>query len=182
MKVIKVEALRRDNYPNRCRADRFWPGGEAVSVEVLDQENDWRTVHEDGSVTFDPETSIEIEHSNPTTGIKTKQRRPHPTRIGQSAYREILTDSHLRIMEGGELSSQLSQAALEAARKQAAGLASQLVDAKSELASAAEREAKLEAIVADLTAKLAAVAPVAPTSDQPAPAEPETGKKGGKAK
>lgn len=187
MTMIKVEALRREGHSYRACAQRFFPSGEAVDLEVLDQEDDFEIVQPDGSVTYDPATTIEIDVANSTTGRLQKAKRPHPTRIGQRAYREIKEDQVLRIMEGGSLSGEISQAALDAARRQASDLAGKLVDAES---GRAEAGAKLEAALAELAEAKAALeaakagskpAEVPPAGDAP-PADKGNGGKGGKAK
>jgi len=173
MKIIQVQALARPGFPNRCRAHRFWPSGETVSVEVLDQEVDFKTEHPDGSVTFDPETSIEVETVNATTGRKEKVRRANPTRIGQSAYREILGDQVLRVVEGGAVQAELSQAALDAARHKAAEHA-------AEAADLAAKNATLEAKVAELQAALDAARSAQSAADTSGDQAEQSGGKRGK--
>lgn len=149
MKHITVKAANRADFSGKWCAGRFFPGGQRIDLEVLDQEADFQVEKPsaDGrgvKVEHDPKTSHEIDVKNATTGLMEKQRRPHPTRIGLKAYRELQADPLLSIFEGGQHSEELSQAALDAARKQASDLAGELVDQKAKVATLEDQVAKLK--------------------------------------
>lgn len=188
MKIIRVEALRREGHSYRACAQRFFPSGEPVELEVLDQEADFEGIGADGNVVYDPATTIEVDVTNSTTGRAQKAKRPHPTRIGQKAYREIIADPVLSRHEGGAISAELSQAALDAARKQASDLAGELVDAMAKLAAASERATQLEEALAAAGAEIAELKAKAGSGDHVVkPAEttetqPDKGGKAGKGK
>jgi hypothetical protein len=152
-KVIRVRANPPHGYDTRSRADRFFAKGEVVELEVLDHEPPWKTQGPKGEEVFHPETSVETEVKNSTTGLPQKVRRPHPTKVGQAEYRAILEDPCLSVLEGGDVDTEFSQAALDAARKHSAELASDLTDAKAKLAAAEEQVAKLKAELAALRGK-----------------------------
>lgn len=102
--MIRVECLPRDRegYSFRCRAGRFWPSGQPVIVELLDQEPDFRNERPDGTVCFDPETTVEVEVRDHQTGDIKKVLRPNPKRVGRRAYRQLMGDKMLRISSAGE--------------------------------------------------------------------------------
>lgn len=151
MKIVHVRANPAPGYQTRSRADRFFEAGRPVAIEVLDHEEPWKSYGPGNREIFHPDTSVELEVKNSTTGLPQKVRRPHPTRIGLAEYREILADPHLSTSEGGELGVELSQAALDAARGHASELAGELTMAKAELAASEEQVAKLKAEIAKLT-------------------------------
>lgn len=153
-KVIRVRANPPHGFDSRSRAERFFARGEVVELEVLDHEAPWKSHGPKGEV-FHPATTEVVETKNPTTGLPQKVRRPHPRKIGQAEYREILEDPCLSVLEGGDVDAEFSQAALDAARNQAAELAAALVDAKSKLADSEEQVAKLKATNDKLAAELA---------------------------
>ena len=140
MQIVKIQALPRENFPFRPRAGRFFPSGQAVSMEIVD----------------DPVDPTVEEEKVDGAGKKYMAVKPHPSRMSRKVYEEkILTDPILRVLSDGETASELSQAALDAARKQASELAGELVLAKSKLAASEEQVVKLNAAVDKLAAELA---------------------------
>jgi hypothetical protein len=128
--TILVQAAPRDGYPTRCRAKRFWPSDRAIVIEVLDQEEDFRVQHGDGRVSFDPATTVEVEVRNPSTGEMRRELRPHPTRIGRSAYKQIMADKVLQILpaDGAQVDPRdvFAASELEKAKARIAELEAQL--------------------------------------------------------
>jgi hypothetical protein len=138
MQIVKIQALAREGFAWRPRAGRFFPSGQVVSMEIVDGDVD-PTVEED-----------KVDGA----GKPYKALKPHPTRMSRKVFDEkIMTDPVLRVLSDGETISELSQAALDAARKHSADLASDLTDAKAKLAAAEELVAKLKAELATLKGK-----------------------------
>lgn len=143
MKIVRIQALAREGFTSRPRAGRFWPSAEPIAVEVIDGDED---------------PTVEVDKQD-SAGKRYVQQVPHPTRISRKVFEEqIMADPILRVLGDGETISVLSQAALDAARKQASDLAGKLVDAESKLADATEQLAKAKARNAELEALIAAKA------------------------
>jgi len=133
MKIVQIQALAREGFSYRPRAGRFWPSGQAVPVEVVEDEAD---------------PTVDVEKVD-GAGKKYIAKQPHPTRISRKVFEtQIMTDPVLRVLADGETVSELSQAALDAARKQASTLAGELVETKARLAEAQEKIGRLEAQLA----------------------------------
>lgn len=147
MQIVKVQALPREGFAFRPRAGRFFPSGQIVTLEVVEGDED---------------PSIEVEKTD-AAGKKFKERKPDPARISRKVFDTmIMTDSVLRVLSDGETTSELSDAAMAAARKQGADLASELVVVKAKLAFVTEELGKAKARIAELEAQLGA-APTVPT-------------------
>jgi hypothetical protein len=173
MKIVRIQALPREGFSSRPRAGRFFPAGEPVTMEVVDQEED---------------PTVEVDKID-SAGKKYKQKVPDPARMSRKVFETmIMADPVLRVLADGETISVLSQAALDAARKQATDLAGKLVDAETAKAELGDKLAAAQAEVAALKAALS------PSSRRPPPraaarprlrprptGQPASGK-GGKAK
>ncbi len=173
MMVVRVQALPREGFSFRPRAGRIFPSGEPVTLEVVDDAKD---------------PTIEVEKID-SAGKKYMQEVPDPKRISKKLFEEmILPDPILKVLADGETISVLSQAALDAARKQASDLAGKLVDSES---ARAEMGAKLDAALAELAdarVQLAAALEAAKDAEAPPASDkgdhPDKGStgKGGKAR
>ena len=142
MKIVRIQALPREGFTSRPRAGRFFPAGEPVTMEIVDQPED---------------PAIEVEKTD-SAGKKFKHKVPDPARMSKKVFETmILPDPVLRVLADGETISVLSQAALDAARGQATELQGKLTDAEVAKAQLTERLAASQAEVADLKAKLAAL-------------------------
>lgn len=151
MQIVRIQALPRPGFSFRPRAGRFFPSGEAVTLEVVDQEKD---------------PTIEVDKAD-SAGKTYKVDVPDPKRISKAVFESmILTDPVLKVLADGETISVLSQAALDAARKQASDLAGKLTDAEVAKAQMGEQLAASQAEVADLRAKLAALEAPPPPADK----------------
>jgi hypothetical protein len=169
MQIVRIQALAREGFSHRPRAGRFFPAGEPVTVEVVDQDDD---------------PTIDVEKID-SAGKKFTAKEPDPKRMSRKVFESmIMTDPVLRVLADGETVSALSQAALDAARKQASDLAGELTDTKARLAEAQEKLAAANARIAALegTAKVGGGASGKPALE----VDPEhsekisTGGKGGK--
>ncbi len=143
----------------RPRAGRFFPSAEATVMEILDEGED-------------PTIEIDVIDSNGRAGKKTI---PDPGRMSKAVFDTmIMTDPVLRVLADGETISALSDAAMGAARQQAADLAGELVGVKAKLAEAVHDLARAKARIAELEAaagKPAAVPP-ADADDTEVPGKP----------
>lgn len=129
--MIKIQSVHRDGFTHRPRAGRFWPSAEAITVELLDQEQDFRVEHRDGHFSYDPATTVEVERKNPHNGAMEMKLFPHPTRIGRRAYKQIMGDKVLRVMDADGVSPEAAREAydageLEKAKARIADLEAQL--------------------------------------------------------
>lgn len=129
MHTIRVQAVAREGYPYRCCAQRFWPSDRAIVVEVLDQEEDFRVDHA-GHISYDPETTVEVQVRNYTTGVMRRELRPNPTRVGRRAYKELMEDTILQVLpaDGAPVDprEQWAEGELEKAKVRIAELEAQL--------------------------------------------------------
>lgn len=170
MKIVRIQALPREGFSSRPRAGRFFPASEPVTLEIVDQEED---------------PTIEVQKTD-SAGKAYTVKAPDPKRMSKAVFESmILPDPVLRVLADGETISVLSQAALDAARKQASDLAGKLVDAESAKADLGVKLAAAQAEVTALKARVAeleaAAAPKAGAEVPPAGDAPTSGK-GGKAK
>lgn len=139
MQIVRIQALPREGFPTRPRAGRFFPSGEPTVVEIVEGD--------------DP--TIEVEKQD-AAGKKYKVRQPDPNRMSRKVFDEkIMTDPVLRVLSDGETVSELSEAAMAAARKQAAELAGKLTDAEAAKATLAEELAKARKRIGELEAEVA---------------------------
>jgi hypothetical protein len=175
VKIVRIHALPREGFSSRPRAGRFFPASEPVTMEVVDQEED---------------PTIDVEKTD-SAGKRYLQKVPDPKRMSKKVFESmILPDPVLRVLADGETVSVLSQAALDAARRQASELAGKLTDAEvakvalgEKLAASQAEGAALKARVAELEAAVAKASGEGPPAPPAAPeAPPAPGGKGGKAK
>jgi hypothetical protein len=152
---ILIQALPREGFTDRPRCKRIWPSDSPTAVDVIDDPTEPSKIGA-GEEYWGP--TIEVTRRNPHTNIEEKVSRPDPARITRSELAAIKADPLLKTMSDGETIAGLSQAALDAARKQASDLAGKLVDAESKLAGLTEELAKAKARNAELEALIAAKA------------------------
>lgn len=147
--LIKVIAMN-EGFSGAFRARRFFPNGEEVVLEVLDDDAD------------PPEV----------TDATTKKLVPDPKRIGKASFEAIKKDMRLKLLSDGAAAGGLSKAAYDAANRSAQEAAAQVAATQIENARLAdENKALLE--------RLAALEKgTAPQSTEPAtePASPATKK------
>jgi hypothetical protein len=162
MQIVRIQALPREGFPHRPRAGRFFPSGQPVAMEILEQEED---------------PTIDIQKVD-GAGKAYVEKRPDPARMCRRVFEAmVMTDPVLRVLADGETTSELSEAAMAAARKQASDLASELTDTKAKLAAAVEALAKAKVRLAELSA-----APVAVGDTETSEPHHDKGGKGGKGK
>lgn len=170
MERVLIQSLPREGLTHRPRAGRFWPSEAPVAVEIVESAES---------------PTIEVTQRNPHTNVQETVSKPDPHRINRKDYEAIKADPVLRIMSDGETISVLSQAALDAARKQASDLAGKLVDAESAKAEAGARLTSAQAEVAALRVRVAELEAAAKAGGETPPGgdvPPAPGGKGGKAK
>jgi hypothetical protein len=143
MKVVRIQALAREGFPTRPRAGRFFPSGEAVTMEIVDGDED---------------PTVDVDKTD-AAGKTYKATRPDPGRMSKKVFETmIMTDPVLRVLADGETVSDLSQAALDAARKSAGEHASKLAGAEAKVATLTEQLAKAKARITELEGQHGAAA------------------------
>lgn len=151
--MIKVRAVPREGFNHFCTPGRFWPSGSEVDVEVLDQDED-------------PAPLVEEALSTDTGKIVT--RLVHTLdKIGRKTYAELRDSPFIKIVADGETSNEISQAAVDSARKQAAELSAKLVDAEMKVATLGEQLTKARERIAQLESDLAIALQPQATTEKP---------------
>jgi hypothetical protein len=168
VKIVRIQALPREGFSFRPRAGRAFPSGEPVTMEIVDEKED---------------PTIDVEKTD-SAGKKYTVKAPDPKRMSKAVFESmVIPDPVLRVLADGETISVLSQAALDAARRQATDLAGKLVDAESARAEAGEKLAASRAEVTALRARVAELeAEMAVLLEGPKGEAQATSGKGGKAK
>jgi hypothetical protein len=150
MERILIQALPREGHASRTRAGRYWPSDKPVAVEVVDDAKEPTQIGPLAEDYWGP--TIEVTQRNPHTNIEETVRRPDPVRITRKELAAIKADPVLRILADGETVTDLTDAAVGAARKQASDLAGKLTDSEAKVATLTEQLAKAKARIAELEA------------------------------
>jgi hypothetical protein len=143
MRVL-IQALSVDGFSHLWRADRPWPTGEPIEVEVLDQDAD------------PPPVMVEVPNS--TTGKIMLEPRADPLRMGRASFALVKADKRMRIMQTADVNAAGADAAVQAAREEVQRMAGELADARVEIA-------KLKAEVSRLHDELDEATKPAPVSN-----------------
>lgn len=142
MQVIVI--AMNEGYPGAYRAGRFFPNGQDVVLEVLDQDADPPEVH-DASL---------------------GRKVPDPRRIGRRSLEAIKRDLRLKLLADGATQAVLSKEAFDQAKRAAETAAGELAGAKIEIARLTEENVALREQVAELQ-KAAAAGEAAETTEPP---------------